>query len=465
MVNSDDISYKAVKTDSDAHEEYQVNIQKNSGESSEAKIHNQNENRIKLINIVLLGTVFMTTGSRTPISIQKTVLFSAKQINTTSYVEGFNGDGYISNSLLYASFAISNFFAPWMIARIGPKYSMFLGGLGYTVYAAQLLYLSDILLYACAVFNGVGASLLWTGQGTFLSINSSPDSAARDSGIFWTLYQLSGVVGNLAVYILFKGVTIIETDVRLQTAGILTGICILGVLITLAYQPTPWHHSDKKSLSNPVRSLLSCLQLLTTGSVMKLSIAFLYSGLEVSFWAGVLPSCISFTQHLGHQRKSLMGLASIMISIGSMVGGLLLISFKDLVNKRGRNMVIIFGLVVHITAYILSFLYLAHLSPMGDTNQAPYLSPSMAVILVTAILMGLGDAAFNTQIISLISSQFTNNTSQAYALYKLVQSVGVSAGFAVSTRVGLYWQILALGTFASLGSLAFMMVERTCRKS
>ena len=102
---------------------------------------------------------------------------------------------------------------------------------------------------------------------------------------------------------------------------------------------------------------------------MKLSLAFLYSGLEVSFWAGVLPSSISFTQHLGHQRKSLMGLASIMISIGSMVGGLLLISFKDLVNKRGRNMVIIFGLVVHITAYILSFLYLAHLSPMGDTNQ------------------------------------------------------------------------------------------------
>lgn len=118
-----------------------------------------------------------------------------------------------------------------------------------------------------------------------------------------------------------------------------------------------------------LRSLLSCLQLLTTGSVMKLSLAFLYSGLEVSFWAGVLPSSISFTQHLGHQRKSLMGLASIMISIGSMVGGLLLISFKDLVNKRGRNMVIIFGLVVHITAYILSFLYLAHLSPMGDTNQ------------------------------------------------------------------------------------------------
>ena len=42
---------------------------------------------------------------------------------------------------------------------------MLLGGLGYTAYAAQMLYLSDYLLYSCALLNGLGASLLWTGQG------------------------------------------------------------------------------------------------------------------------------------------------------------------------------------------------------------------------------------------------------------------------------------------------------------
>ena len=66
--------------------------------------------------------------------------------------------------------------------------------------------------------------------------------------------------------------------------------------------------------------------------------------------------------------------------------------------------------------------------------------------------MGLGDAAFNTQVISLVSSQvtagsrrhvtltslgqYTDNSAEAFALVKLVQSVGVSAGFAVSTRCG-----------------------------
>ena len=137
----------------------------------------------------------------------------------------------------------------------------------------------------------------------------------------------------------------------------------------------------------------------------------------------------------------MMGLASIMVSIGSLVGGLLLILFKDLVNKKGRNIVIIFGLTSHITGYIMSYLYLSHLAPFGDTNQTPYLTPSLAIVLIIGLTMGLGEAAFNTQIISLISSHFTNDTSEAYALYKLVQSVGISVGFAVSTRVGLYWQL------------------------
>ena len=78
-------------------------------------------NRTKLINVILLGIVFMTTGSRTPISIQKPILYSAQQVNSTGYVAGFTGDGYIANSLLYATFSLSNFFAPWVIEILGPK--------------------------------------------------------------------------------------------------------------------------------------------------------------------------------------------------------------------------------------------------------------------------------------------------------------------------------------------------------
>ena len=214
------------------------------------------------------------------------------------------------------------------------------------------------------------------------------------------------------------------------------------------------------------RSLVQCLKLLFTRDMMLLSLTFLYSGLEISYWAGVLPSSVSFTMALGEERKSLMGVASILVSIGSMVGGLMLIALKQMVNRRGRYIVIVLGVLTHLTSYLLSWLHLPHLAPLGDTDTAPLLGvqPTMWSVLVMALLMGLGDAAFNTQIISLVSSQYCDQSAEAFALVKLVQSVGVSLGFATSTKVGLYWQLLVLSISSVAGSVGFIIVEKKSRK-
>ena len=221
---------------------------------------------------------------------------------------------------------------------------------------------------------------------------------------------------------------------------------------------------------------------------------FLYTGLEISFWAGVLPSCVGFTVLLGDTRKSVMGLASVMVSVGSMTGGLLLITCKNMVSRVGQSTivylwkikfrtytgcpknweshkikyflylgrvpVILFGIVCHMSAYVMCGLVLPHMSPLGDTDQVPLVTPSLWSLLTLSLLMGLGDAAFNTQVISLVSSQYKDNSSQAFALVKLVQSVGVSAGFAVSSVIGLHWQLVVLVTSALTGSLGFFLVER-----
>ena len=77
--------------------------------------------RRKMFNVFFLGLVFMTVASRTPITIMKTVMYSARNENGTGYVDGFTGDGYVSNAVLYATFAVSNFLAPWLISLVGPR--------------------------------------------------------------------------------------------------------------------------------------------------------------------------------------------------------------------------------------------------------------------------------------------------------------------------------------------------------
>ena len=78
----------------------------------------------KTFNVIFLGLVFMMLASRTPIAIMKTVMYSARDMGGSGYVKGFTGDGYIANAVLYATFAMSNFLAPWMISVIGPRYKV-----------------------------------------------------------------------------------------------------------------------------------------------------------------------------------------------------------------------------------------------------------------------------------------------------------------------------------------------------
>ena len=78
--------------------------------------------RRKTINVFALGFIFMLSASRVSISILKTVLSSATDHSGPGYVEGFSGDGYVSNAILYATFAFSNFLAPWIVDRLGPRY-------------------------------------------------------------------------------------------------------------------------------------------------------------------------------------------------------------------------------------------------------------------------------------------------------------------------------------------------------
>ena len=47
-------------------------------------------------------------------------------------------------------------------------------------------------------------------QGKFLSINSEPHTVGRNAGLFWVLYQMSGVLGSTFVLLLFRKVEVID---------------------------------------------------------------------------------------------------------------------------------------------------------------------------------------------------------------------------------------------------------------
>lgn len=66
-----------------------------------------------------------------------TIFDSARDANSTGYVEGFTGSGYTSLAICYTVFAVSNWFVPSLISVVGPRISLKLGTVAYALFMAQ----------------------------------------------------------------------------------------------------------------------------------------------------------------------------------------------------------------------------------------------------------------------------------------------------------------------------------------
>ena len=77
-----------------------------------------------------------------------------------------------------------------------------------------MLYLKNLLLYAASGILGIGAAIIWTAQGQFLTINSDSETMSRNSAIFWSLMQCSLIIGNTFIYFQFQDISEINADTR-----------------------------------------------------------------------------------------------------------------------------------------------------------------------------------------------------------------------------------------------------------
>lgn len=75
--------------------------------------------------------------------------------------------------------------------------------------------------------------MIWTAQGNFLTVNSTPETVSRNAGIFWAIFQCSMLFGNIFVYFQFKGESEISESSRFVVYGVLTGVGVAGTFALL----------------------------------------------------------------------------------------------------------------------------------------------------------------------------------------------------------------------------------------
>ena len=275
--------------------------------------------------------------------------------------------------------SICTFFTPSYAQSISPRLSIFTGSLCYTFFVATFLWPQKILLYFASAVQGLGASLMWVGHGRYITQNSSPDTISRNSGIFWAIYQLSLVTGNLSVYCIFTNKTY-DKPTRKLIFIILTILAVIGTLI-LATLRKPLTKSlisedvcEKEKEKEPERPrnyalvlayqrMRKASKLIVTPNLIMLSLTFMYSGLVLAFYSGVYTSSFGFTIKIGESRKKLVSLVGICLGIGEVTAGIIFGPLASKFKIRSRWIILVIGSLMHAFCYLTILLNLPNSSP------------------------------------------------------------------------------------------------------
>ena len=108
------------------------------------------------------------------------------------------------NVALYSTFAVFGFFGGTFVNKLGVKYTLAFGGIGYGIYTISLLLsvhknVGGFNIFAGALL-GVCAGLLWTAQGTIMISYPHERSKGRYFAWFWAIFNMGAVIGALVSF-------------------------------------------------------------------------------------------------------------------------------------------------------------------------------------------------------------------------------------------------------------------------
>ncbi|KAG0648137.1 unc93 [Hyphodiscus hymeniophilus] len=121
---------------------------------------------------------------------------------------GLGGGGKIDatladnmNTALYSAFAVFGFFGGTFVNKVGVKWTLAFGGVGYCIYAISLLVSVHASVFGfnifAGVFLGICAGLLWTAQGTIMVSYPQENQKGAYFAWFWGIFNFGAVVGSL----------------------------------------------------------------------------------------------------------------------------------------------------------------------------------------------------------------------------------------------------------------------------
>ncbi|OAV96635.1 hypothetical protein PTTG_06050 [Puccinia triticina 1-1 BBBD Race 1] len=392
-------------------------------------------------------------------------------------LSGLGGGGQIdpttadnANVALYSTFALTAFGSGSFVNLLGPRLSLTIGSVGYTLFIGSYLSYNinqnSGFVIAAGALLGVCAGLLWTAQGSLMLAYATEATKGRYIAAFWIIFNLGAVLGEAValgknyndttdspvsngVYIAFLIITLIGTFLTFTLARPSSITRTDGSLVTVERNPD-WKHE-----------LRAMFRTLTQDPTILLLFPF--------FWASNWFYTYQFNDYnlalFNLRTRSLNALLYWLSQIfGSGLFGLLLDyerAFKRQ-QRAGLGWAILTAVIFLVWGFgwdVQKDYERGSLATKMDWNDSGYLGRVWLYIFY-----GVTDSMWQTYaywIMGMLADD-PRDLAPLVGFYKGIQSAGAAVIFRIDSNQASYhaifissWGILALGLFCLIPLLLF----------
>ncbi|OLY78462.1 UNC93-like protein 2 [Smittium mucronatum] len=109
--------------------------------------------------------------------------------------------GSKANTALYTTFSVFGLLGGGIVNILGIRVTMFFSALTYALYSGSYIYLNDTgigsFTIAAGAILGIGAGVLWAGQGMIMTSYPLEHEKGNYIFIFWSIFNLGAVIGSI----------------------------------------------------------------------------------------------------------------------------------------------------------------------------------------------------------------------------------------------------------------------------
>ncbi|KAL6847365.1 hypothetical protein ACP4OV_023218 [Aristida adscensionis] len=385
--------------------------------------------------------------------------YSALQ-NLESSVNTEDDLGTVSMGVLYTSFTLFAVAASPVVTWLGPKRALVVSTSGYVLFILSNLVPTWYTMVPASLYLGFTASIIWVGQGTYLTSaalshareNNLPEGPTLGSfnGEFWGTFASTQVIGNLiSLALLRNGKDGGSVTGKNLLFVVFLACMIVGIVLMCLLSKRDEKRDNATTHSSFGAMLKYIIAPLKDWRMLLIIPLIAYSGLQQAFvWA-------VFTKSIVTPVLGISGVGGAMAIYGASDVVCSLVAGRLTSGLHSATFIVSVGSIVQ--AVVLFWLLLFY-SPMDGLLGA-------AIPLFIGALWGVGDGVLNTQLSALLGLLFEDVKEAAFAQLKVWQSGAIAVIFFLSPSITLQAMLILMTTalFISFGSFLFLtlVVEKS----